>query len=60
MFNKTLVKRAFATKKGRSKISNDLLLSASMGYAGKEQPKNHIEHLQALNKLNLYDDLRIE
>ena len=60
MFNKLLVKRAFATKKGRSNISNDLVISASMGYAGKKNPTTHVEHLQALNSLNLYDDLRIE
>ena len=60
MFNRLLVKRAFSTKKGRSNISNDLVISASMGYAGKENPTTHVEHLQALNKLNLYDDLRIE
>ena len=52
------VVRRFGT--GRSKISNDLLLSASMGYAGKKQPTSHTEHLQALNSLNLYDDARIE
>ena len=45
---------------GRTKLSNDLLLSASMGYAGKKQPNSHTEHLKALNSLNLYDDARIE
>ena len=60
MLNLTVLKRAFSSKKGRSNISNDLLLSASMGYAGKKNPTNHVEHLQALNSLNLYDDTRIE
>ena len=31
-----------------------------MGYSGKEVPKTHQEHLQALVSLNLFDDTRIE
>ena len=31
-----------------------------MGYAGKDVPKTHTEHLEALVKLNLFDDMRIE
>ena len=41
-------------------MSNDLLLSASMGYSGKETPTTHSEHLKALVGLNLFDDTRIE
>lgn len=44
----------------RTNVSNDLLLSASMGYAGKDVPKTHQEHLKALVGLNLFDDTRIE
>lgn len=31
-----------------------------MGYAGKDVPRTHSEHLAALCKLNLFDDARIE
>jgi hypothetical protein len=44
---------------GRTSISNDLVMSASMGYAGKEVSKTHASHLEALKKLNLYQDERI-
>ena len=44
-----LIKRAF------SSASNDLVLSASMGYTGKETSKTHTEHLEAIKKLNLYE-----
>ena len=41
-------------------MSNDLLLSASMGYAGKDVPTTHSEHLKTLVGLNLFNDMRIE
>ena len=44
----------------RTNVSNDLLLSASMGYSGKDTPTTHSEHLKALVGLNLFDDTRIE
>ena len=54
-------KRLLSTSSSkRANVSNDLLLSASMGYSGKDVPQTHTEHLQALVKLNLFDDLRIE
>ena len=31
-----------------------------MGYSGKKEPKTHLEHVQALVGLNLFDDARIE
>ena len=52
-------KRLFSTD-SRTNVSGDLLTSASMGYAGKEVPKTHSEHLAALCRLNLFDDTRIE
>ena len=51
-------KRLLSTN--RSTISDDLLLSASMGYSGKIEPKTHSEHVAALCSLNLFDDTRIE
>ena len=43
----------------RSGISADLVLSASMGYAGKSEPQTHQQHADALKKLNIYSDERI-
>ena len=63
MFKKMIgSKRMFASapKNDRTNISNDLLLSASMGYSGKDVPQTHSEHLQALVSLNLFEDTRIE
>mmetsp|Transcript_4455 Transcript_4455/g.5499 ORF Transcript_4455/g.5499 Transcript_4455/m.5499 type:complete len:96 (-) Transcript_4455:900-1187(-) len=54
-------RRFFSSKPpNRTDVSGDLLLSASMGYAGKQVPQTHQEHLQALVGLNLFDDARIE
>ena len=55
--NKVL--RRFSTAP-RSNISADLVLSASMGYAGKSTPLTHLEHLEALKRLNIFTDPRIE
>ena len=41
-------------------MSVDLLTSASMGYSGAMVPRTHTEHLEALKRLNVFDDLRIE
>ena len=38
-------KRLLSSAPKRSNVSNDLLLSASMGYSGKEVPTTHSEHL---------------
>lgn len=51
--------RRFSTAP-RSNISADLVLSASMGYAGKTTPVTHLDHLEALKRLNLFTDPRIE
>ena len=34
--------------------------SSKSGYSGLDVPRTHSEHLQALVKLNLFDDTRIE
>jgi hypothetical protein len=51
------LKRLFSARSG---ISGDLVLSASMGYAGKSVSSSHQEHAEALKKLNLFTDPRIE
>ena len=60
-----ILRRNYATNKDPtgnriSKVSVDLLTSASMGYSGAMVPRTHTEHLEALVGLNLFDDLRIE
>jgi protein-L-isoaspartate O-methyltransferase len=58
MLNKLKSIRPFSH---RTSISNDLLVSASMSYTGKDPaPQSHEAHLAALKKLNLFEDLRIE
>lgn len=54
-----MLRRLFSSKP-RTGITSDLVLSASMGYTGKDISKTHIEHAEALKKLNLYQDERID
>lgn len=51
--------RGFAAK-GRSSVSGDLVMAASMGYAGKEVADTHRAHSESLQRLNLYSDERID
>lgn len=42
-----ITKRTFSTVKYRTGISNDLVVSASMGWSAK-QPQSHAEHYTTL------------
>lgn len=40
--------RLYFSTKPRNEITSDLVLSASMGYTGKDVVKTHIEHADSL------------
>ncbi len=52
--------RLYFSTKPRTEITSDLVLSASMGYTGKDVVKTHIEHADSLKQLNLFEDSRID
>jgi hypothetical protein len=52
--------RLYFSTKPRTDITSDLVLSASMGYTGKDIAKTHTEHADSLKQLNLFQDARID